>query len=152
MLIRTAHLKDIPAIAELINKNARKGLMLPRSYPELTEMIRGFSVVEEAGAVVACCNARIWGGTNEIEIASLAVDEKYQRRGYGSKLVEFSRQEAMKFGFTSFFALTYQKEFFEKLGFKVVSRDTLSQKVWTDCVKCPKYHCCDETILRWTAL
>jgi amino-acid N-acetyltransferase len=41
-------------------------------------------------------------------------------------------------------ALTYEQAFFEKLGFEVVSKDSLPLKVWSDCVRCPKQETCDE--------
>ena len=41
-------------------------------------------------------------------------------------------------------ALTRELAFFEKCGFSAVSRDTLPRKVWTDCVRCPRRHACDE--------
>jgi len=41
-------------------------------------------------------------------------------------------------------ALTREVPFFERAGFGVVERDTLPRKVWTDCVRCPRRHACDE--------
>ena len=41
-------------------------------------------------------------------------------------------------------ALTREIGFFERCGFAVVSRDRLPRKVWTDCVRCPRRHACDE--------
>jgi len=41
-------------------------------------------------------------------------------------------------------SLTYEQRFFEKLGFDVVSKDSLPLKVWSDCVRCPKREGCDE--------
>jgi amino-acid N-acetyltransferase len=41
-------------------------------------------------------------------------------------------------------ALTYERRFFEKLGFQVVPKETLPLKVWSDCVRCPKNNDCDE--------
>jgi hypothetical protein len=35
-------------------------------------------------------------------------------------------------------------DFFERCGFTVASRDGLPRKVWTDCIKCPRRHACDE--------
>ena len=43
------------------------------------------------------------------------------------------------------FALTYQLPFFNALGFSVVEKEVLPQKVWVDCVHCPKFPDCDET-------
>ena len=34
--------------------------------------------------------------------------------------------------------------FFEKLGFDVVTKESLPLKVWSDCVRCPKQENCDE--------
>jgi len=42
------------------------------------------------------------------------------------------------------FALTLEPDFFEKLGFEVVKKETLPMKVWSDCAKCPKQQNCDE--------
>ena len=41
-------------------------------------------------------------------------------------------------------ALTREVGFFERAGFSVASRDALPRKVWTDCVRCPRRHACDE--------
>lgn len=31
-----------------------------------------------------------------------------------------------------------------KNGFTVVEKDIFPEKVWTDCIHCPKQHACDE--------
>ena len=41
-------------------------------------------------------------------------------------------------------ALTYVPGFFGRLGFEVVSKDDLPEKVWQVCVKCYKFNRCDE--------
>jgi amino-acid N-acetyltransferase len=41
-------------------------------------------------------------------------------------------------------SLTYEQQFFEKLGFEVVAKETLPLKVWSDCIRCPKRDGCDE--------
>lgn len=45
------------------------------------------------------------------------------------------------------FALTYQIVFFHKLGFSVVSKQTLPEKVWSDCIYCPRYYDCSEVAM-----
>ena len=45
------------------------------------------------------------------------------------------------------FALTYQQSFFEKLGFSVIEKSELPQKIWGDCIKCAKFPECDEIAL-----
>ena len=41
-------------------------------------------------------------------------------------------------------SLTYVPGFFGRLGFEVVSKDDLPEKVWQVCVKCYKFNRCDE--------
>ena len=43
------------------------------------------------------------------------------------------------------FDLPYQLPFFNALGFSIVEKEVLPQKVWVDCVNCPKFPDCDET-------
>ena len=60
-------------------------------------------------------------------------------------MVEYSLKRAKETGFKKVFALTYMQNFFENCGFKVTELDSLPKKIWTDCLKCPKYPDCDET-------
>ena len=45
------------------------------------------------------------------------------------------------------FALTYNVDFFKKLGFKKISKKKLPQKVWSECVRCPQFPDCGEEAL-----
>ncbi len=42
------------------------------------------------------------------------------------------------------FALTYEKEFFRRQGFRVIDRSKLPEKVWRECIACPRAEACDE--------
>jgi amino-acid N-acetyltransferase len=42
------------------------------------------------------------------------------------------------------FALTYQQAFFARMGFIEVEKTTMPQKVWGECMDCPKFPNCDE--------
>ena len=142
-MIRSARMRDVQAIHSLITTFAERGLMLFRSPTELYERLRSFMVCELDGKVVGCSALDIlW--KDMAEIRSLAVDPAYQGRQIGSKLVAAAVAEARRLGIEKVMALTYEQEFFERRGFKVVSKDTLPHKVWTGCVRCPKQACCDE--------
>ena len=52
--------------------------------------------------------------------------------------------EAQAFGVQDVFAFTYIPEFFRKLGFIEIDRGELPLKAWKDCLRCPKFQCCDE--------
>ena len=55
--------------------------------------------------------------------------------------------EARELDIHRLFALTYQLPFFHALRFVEVEKDVLPQKVWVDCVHCPKFPDCDETAM-----
>ncbi len=59
-------------------------------------------------------------------------------------LVAAATEQAGQMGLQKIFALTLRPEFFEKLGFGIVEKETLPMKVWSDCAKCPKQQNCDE--------
>ena len=63
----------------------------------------------------------------------------------GRAIVEALEREARECGLHSIFAFTYVAGFFEKRGFEVVERGELPLKAWKDCLRCPKFACCDET-------
>ncbi|GIV95899.1 MAG: GCN5 family acetyltransferase [Herpetosiphonaceae bacterium] len=143
VVIRRARVQDVPQMAVLINSYAAQGLMLPKSATQLYNHIRDFVVAEQEGQIIGCAGLKItW--ENLAEIISLAVAPALQGRGIGRRLVEPLLEDARVLGIPTVFALTYQVTFFEKLGFRVVPKEMLSQKVWQDCVHCPKQHCCDE--------
>ncbi|MCX8070116.1 MAG: N-acetyltransferase [Thermodesulfovibrionales bacterium] len=143
MKIRKAKISDVKAIQELININAKKEQMLPRALNDIYENLRDFYVCEEKGKVVGVCALRIlW--EDLAEIRSLAVVEEWKKRGIGKKLVSLCLNEAKELGIKKVFALTYQTEFFKKLNFKEIHKKKLPQKIWGDCLRCPKFPDCDE--------
>jgi len=79
------------------------------------------------------------------EICSLVVREDARRLGTGRDLVNACLSECRDLHIQKVFALTYQEAFFARLGFRVVDKDVLPQKIWADCVHCAKYPNCDET-------
>src|SRR5688572_10440521 len=142
-MIRPATIHDVPRIQAIINSHAELGKMLFKSYAQLFEDLRDFAVYEEDGRVLGVAAVTIiWADLAEVR--SLAVDEKALGRGIGRKLVEWCVDEARRLQIRRLFALTYEQRFFEKLGFEVVSKESLPLKVWSDCVRCPKNDNCDE--------
>ena len=143
MTIRAATVYDVPRVQEIINSHAELGKMLFKSLAQLYEGLRDFGVYEEEGHVIGCVGVTIiWA--DMAEVRSLAVDEAFRGRGIGRKLVEWTMDEARRLHIRKLMALTYEKTFFEKLGFAVVDKETLPLKVWSDCVRCPKREGCDE--------
>jgi amino-acid N-acetyltransferase len=141
--VRKAGMQDIPLILDLINGYAAKGVMLARTEFEMAEAIRDFSVVTHQGRLLGCGALHFYSPT-VAEIRSLAVAEDAKKYGVGRKVVEALIVEANEYELDAVFAFTYVVEFFRKVGFDVVERGVLPLKVWKDCVRCSKFHACDE--------
>jgi amino-acid N-acetyltransferase len=148
-ILRNATVHDVPRMGHIINSHAELGKMLFKSYQQLYENLRDFAVYEVGRKVVGCVGLTIvWADLAEVR--SLAVDGKYQGRGIGKKLVQWTIDEARRLGVRRVMSLTYEKEFFARLGFVVVNKDSLPLKVWSDCVACPKRDDCDEIAMLLT--
>ena len=156
--IRQAAIEDVPDIHYLLEIYASHGNLLPRTMSELYRHLRDFFVIEvneewyrdvpptelRRHKIAACGALEIF--TEDLgEIRSLVVADEYKGRGFGRLLVQHLTREARRIGLRRLMALTYAPEFFHKLDFKTVGKDTLPEKVWGICVKCYKYNNCDET-------
>ena len=143
IVLRRASLDDVPGIARIMADFVAQGVLLPRPVSELYQCIREFHVAERAGEVVACAALRLlWDDLGEVR--SLAVRPDHHGSGLGARLVQRVLDDARTLDLPRVIALTREVGFFERCGFGIVSRDTLPRKVWTDCVRCPRRHACDE--------
>jgi amino-acid N-acetyltransferase len=141
--IRKASLSDLPELLRIINAYAAKGIMLPRTEFEMAENIRDFTVAFVGGTLAGCGALHLYT-PQMAEVRSLAVAPECQCSGAGRKIVESLELEARAFGLAGVFAFTYIPRFFEKLGFREIDRGELPLKAWKDCLRCPKFSCCDE--------
>lgn len=151
MQIRNAVMADIEAIFALVEENSRRGILLPRSRASLQENIQSLFVAVEEGRVLGVVALHILG-PDLAEVRSLAVVPDAQGRGIGQKLVGFSVRRAAQLGIENVLSLTYQVKFFEKCGFQVADRLLFPQKVWKDCMNCPKMAACDEIAMQINAV
>jgi amino-acid N-acetyltransferase len=142
-MLRKASIKDIKKIHSIINTSASNGEMLPRSLGELYDNMRDYFVYEDKGKVLGTCALHIcW--EDLAEIRSLCVAESSRKKGIGRMLVEVCIEEAKQLNIPRIFLLTYQDMFFTKCGFILVDKKELPQKIWSDCIRCPKFPECDE--------
>ena len=145
-MIRKAKVADVPQIHSLIMFFAEKQQMLPKSRAEIYESLRDFYVYEQDGQVVGCGALHIvWEDLAEIK--SVAVSENHKGKGIGRQIAQKCLSEMGFLGIQRTFALTYNVDFFKKLGFKKISKKKLPQKVWSECVRCPQFPDCGEEAL-----
>ena len=149
MNIRKATIKDVESCHEILSYYAAEGVLLPRSLSELYIRLRDYFVLEDddhGQMIKGLCGLGIcWEDLAEIK--SLAVSVDMQGQGLGSKLIQGCLIEAADFGLKRVFTLTYAPDFFIKQGFVEVEKSVLPHKIWTDCLKCPKFPNCDETAM-----
>jgi len=144
--IRKAKVQDAESIQFLVNHYAKLGLMLPRSINSIYENIREFWVYEEDGTVLGVCALSVFWD-NLAEVRSLAVAPGHTGKGIGTALVKRALEESLELGINRVFTLTYQVDFFRKLGFREIDKNTLPHKIWRDCINCVKFPNCDETAM-----
>jgi len=148
-MLRKAKIGDVKVIHRIINISSGKDEMLPRSLTDIYGNLRDFFVYVENGnmSIKGICAMHIFWD-NLAEIRSLYVDEGCRKKGIGKRLVGACFSEAVSLELFRVFTLTYQKRFFEKLGFREVDKSSLPEKIWSDCFKCPKYpDYCDEVAM-----
>jgi amino-acid N-acetyltransferase len=135
ILIRKARMGDVKAMHHLLSDFADKRELLPRSISEVYENLQQFHVAEHRGRIVGTCALYVtWD--NLAEVKALAVEEKFQGHGIGKRLLDTVTRVAQDLHIRRLFTLTIRTGFFERFGFKHVSKDHLPHKVWTECVKC----------------
>ena len=139
-MLRKARIDAVKAIHGLLMQTEQhEGLVLPRSFSQLYSHLRDFVVaVDDDGKVIGCCALNlIWD--NLAEIRSLVVVPAHRGKHIGRKLVEACLSEAVTLGIYKVYTLTEVTGFFACLGFVEEGMDTLNQKIFLDCLNCPRF-------------
>jgi len=145
-MIRKAKLSDAKQIKAIIDPYAKIDLMLGRSLNNIYETIRDFYVYTSGKEIIGTCALHIfWEDLGEVR--SVAVKNKYQKHGIGTKLVKEALKEAEELKLKKIFTLTYFPGLFKRLGFKRIDKKELPQKIWSECINCVKFPDCTETAL-----
>ena len=145
-MIRKATVDDVKQIQTLVTYYAKRDRMLMRSLNELYENIRDFFVYVEGKKIYGCCALHVdWEDLAEIK--SLAVAKVKTKKGIGAQLIERCLEDAKTLKVTKVFALTYVPKFFKRFGFKVLAKEKLPHKIWSECIKCPYFPNCKEIAL-----
>ena len=127
--LRKARVKDVAAIAALVNGFAAEDVMLPRTVDQVLAAVDDYVVaVDGHGRVLACAALREYSPSCA-ELVSLAVSREAQGWGLGRRVVAEVETLALKRGFASLFAHTLSPRFFENVGYAVVPRALYPEKV-----------------------
>ena len=146
--LHTALVRDMKDVHALLLASASEGELLPRSLSDLYSHTRDFILLKDGNGVVAGCCALSIVWEDLAEIRSLFVRQDLRRAGYGRRLAEACLENARAFGIRRVFTLTYRPDFFGSLGFVEIGNEKLPQKIWADCIHCPKFPDCDEIAMQ----
>ncbi len=137
---------------ELVVPYVKDGIILPRSDDEVATNIRSYTIALEKDKIVGYVALHIHS-VRLAEIRSLIVDKCMQGRGIGTELVQRALEEAKKLAVKKVLALTYNREFFEKLGFYEIPKEQIPEhKIWQDCIKCKHFPICNEVAMMKTVV
>jgi len=142
--LRPAAVGDVPQIYRLLAHYAVRQIVLPRTEADIRYYLANFTVCEDDGEIVGCMAVRDYGN-GPYEVRSMVVKPEFQGRGIGSKLLA-KAVERLRARHQSFklFALTYRADFFLAAGFVKTDKTMFPEKIWSDCMLCPKQDHCDE--------
>jgi amino-acid N-acetyltransferase len=146
MRTRKAIVPDAQQICDLVQQYSGDGTLLPRRYGEICENIRDFVICEDKGRIIGVGALHIYG-PHLGEVRSIAVSPDVQGRGAGQRIVKALLKEADQQQISRVCLFTRIPDFFARLGFVVSVREELPDKIFKDCLACPRLHCCDEVAM-----
>jgi len=119
--IRSARTGDVPAMQELMAPLVERRILLGKELVTLYEAIQEFQVAEdESGAIIGFGALHVfWEDLGEVR--TLAVADAWRQRGIGHLLLEALEEQARELGLSRLFCLTFEVDFFERHGFRVIA-------------------------------
>lgn len=141
--LRSATPEQAPKLLALISANLEEGRLLPRTLDELAVHAERFVVAVKGRTIVGCAELAPLG-PQVAEVRSLAVDASTRGMGIGTMLVQELGHRGRRAGFEKLCAFTHRPGYFIHLGFSIVPHLWLTEKVFTDCVKCPWFRRCGQ--------
>jgi len=148
MSVRRARMSDVEKIHKLVNIQAHKGEILPRTLDNIIHDVQNFVVAELDGKVVGCASLYIYQ-TGLAEIRSVVVDEAAQNQGQGEALVQYLLEFAHQMELEQIIVLTYISEYFSKLGFNVIEKSSLAANIIEDSEPSPNKNPADEMAMEY---
>ena len=145
--VHKARLQDARNVFDLVNSLSGDGTLLRRSYAEICENIRDFTVAEDVQGGFLGCGALHLYGPHLAEVRSIVVKPEAKGLGAGGLLLRALVEESEEHAVLSVCLFTRIPDFFEHFGFRVAERDAMPDKIYKDCQTCPRLYACDEVAM-----
>jgi len=146
MSVRRARMSDVDKIEKLVAYWADKGEILPRSRDNIIYDIQNFVVAEVDGIVVGCASLYIYQ-TGLAEIRSVVIEQAMRKQGQGEALVQYLLEFAHQMELEQIIVLTYIPEYFGKLGFNLIDKNSLADNIIEDSEPSPHKNPDDEVAM-----
>ncbi|AEU36417.1 N-acetyltransferase [Granulicella mallensis] len=144
--VHKAHVQDARNVFDLVNSLSGDGTLLRRSYAEICENIRDFTVAERDDEFLGCGALHLYG-PHLAEVRSIVVKPEAKGLGAGGLLLKALIEEAEEHEVMSVCLFTRIPEFFDHYGFRVADRTAMPDKIYKDCQTCPRLYACDEVAM-----
>ena len=141
--VRSAEASQAPTLDALISASLEEGHLLPRTLDELVVHAERFVVAVRDKKIVGCAELAPLS-PHVAEVRSLAVDGSARGSRVGVAIVDELRLRARREGYEKMCAFTHAPRYFIHMGFSIVPHLWLTEKVFTDCVKCPQFRQCGQ--------
>lgn len=127
--IRAATIDDVGGILNLIEPLEREGTLVRRSRELLEMEVDRFLVLESDGMIMGCVALYPFPEEKAAEMACLAVQPEFRRRGFGDRLLDAAQSLARKKRMKELFVLTTRAEhWFEERGFVETAPEALPRR------------------------
>ena len=132
--VRSARTDDVRIIRHLVDTYAPDRRLLSKATVTLFEDIQEFVVAEIDGEVVGCGALHVmWADLAEVR--TVAVLPGMVRRGVGRTIVTALVDRARGLGVTRVFCLTFEVDFFARLGFTEITGTPVSSDVFAELLR-----------------
>jgi amino-acid N-acetyltransferase len=111
--------------------------LLGKDLVVLYEAVQEFSVAEDPSGQILGCGALHVFWENLGEVRTLAVSPDHLNQGIGTALVEELETQAKELGLTRLFCLTFEVDFFQKMGFRLQNDEIVGPEVYVELVRSP---------------
>lgn len=142
LILRPATVNDVSAIQELVSPLAEQKVLIAKETVTYYESIQEFLVVDEVledgtRQTVACGALHVmW--RDIAEVRTLAARSSHRGRGLGRMLVDALLHRARTLRVKQVFCLTFEVNFFERMGFQVMSdQSQLDPQIFAELLRSP---------------
>jgi amino-acid N-acetyltransferase len=132
--IRSAKTTDVLAISKMAAPLVDKRVLLGKEMVEAYEAIQEFVVAEQDSRIVGFGALHVmW--QDLAEVRTLVVADQSKRQGIGKALLAELEARAQALGVERVFCLTFEKEFFETNGYRVISDVPVDPATYAELVR-----------------